>query len=81
VAAGLERDVHGRALEVGVAGVGDRRDLGVRAADHRVPPLPHDVAVPDHHGTDERIGRNVTPTALCELDRALEVQVVGIGGR
>jgi hypothetical protein len=46
-----------------------------------VPALPHHVAVLDHDGAGERIGRNVTPTTLCERDRSLEVQVVGIGGR
>ena len=56
VAAGLERDVERRAAQVGVAGGGDRVDLGVRAAVLLVPALAHDLAVLDEHRADDRVG-------------------------
>ena len=63
------------------AGVLDRRDLGVDAAELGVEALADHLA-PDarQHGADERVGADPPPALLGELERAAEQRPVGLCG-
>ena len=65
-------------MQVGVAAVGDRVDLRVRPAVGGVPALAEHVAVADDDGADDRVGARAAEPPLGELDRAGEVEVVGV---
>ena len=79
VAARLERHVQRRPAQVRHAAGLDRVDLGVRAAVFLVPALPQDLAVAGDHGADDRVGLDRAGAVARELDRAREVQLVGVG--
>ena len=79
VAAGLERHVQRGSGEVGQTAGLDRIDLGVGGAEAFVPPLPQHLAVARHDGADDGVGLDRPDAAPCELDRAGEVQPVGVG--
>ena len=77
VAARLERDVHRRAAQVGAGGGGDRRALGVRAAELGVEALAHDRPSWTITAPTSGFGLVAPAPALGELDRPGEVLVVG----
>ena len=78
VGAGLERHEHRRPLEIGPARarVGDRGDLGVRAAELGVPALADDLAAARDHGADERVRADAAPAALGQLEGAAKVSSI-----
>ena len=53
-----------------VAGREQRRELGVRTAILGVPPLRDRFIAAEHHGADEGIGGDATPSTPRELERA-----------
>ena len=77
VAAGLERHVERRAAQVGAAGGGDRRALGVRPAELGMEALAEHLAVAHDHRADQRIGARAPAPALRQLKRPGEMLVVG----
>ena len=79
VAAGLQRHVQRGPGEVGEAAGLDRVDLGVGGAEAFVPPLPKHLAVARDHRADHGVGLDRPDAAARELDRAGEVQLVGVG--
>ena len=81
VGAGLERHVHRRPARVLAAGaaVGQRRPLGVQAAELGVEALPDNLPVAHHDGADQRIRADPPPPALGQLQRAPQVVPVGVG--
>ena len=78
MAAGLERDVERRLAEIRVAAGRDRVDLGVGAAELRVPALPQHGLLDRDDRADDRVGVGAAEASLCQLDRPLEVREVGL---
>ena len=76
--AGLERHVHRRPVGVG-AGVADRLDLGMRAAELGVEPDADHLTVARDHRTDHRVRADPPSALLRQLDRAGEQAAVGVG--
>jgi hypothetical protein len=68
MAAGLKRHVERCAGEVGVAAIGDRVHLGVRAPVTLVPTLAKNLAISGDHGTDLRIWADVADPSAAKLD-------------
>ena len=80
VAAGLERHVQRRAVQVGPAAP-DRLDLGVRAAELLVKALAEDLLVAADDRADERVRADPPAASLGQLDRAGEVAAIDVGRR
>jgi hypothetical protein len=80
VGAGLEGDVHRRAggVVAALAAVGERRHLGVDAAELGVKPFPEDLALAADHGADERVRAHPAAPAIGQLQRAAQKGAVGI---
>ena len=79
VAARLQRHVQRRAGQIGEAACLDRVDLRVRGAVFPVPALPEDLAVARHDRAHDRVRLDRAGAVARELDRAREVQLVGVG--
>ena len=77
VRARLERDVRGRIACALLRDV-QRHGLGVRLAGRDVPALGDGGAVARDHAADDGVRRGRARAALRELERALEVQPVGV---
>ena len=58
------------------ARVGDRGDLGVRAAELGVPALADHLAAARDHGADERVRADPAPAALGQLEGAAKVSLI-----
>ena len=75
VRAGLERHVHRRpgGVLAARAAVLERRPLGVQAAELGVEALADHLAVAHDDGADQRVGADLPPPILGQLQRALQV--------
>src|SRR4029079_7483033 len=71
-----ETDVRGGAARP-LAGLGQRRVLGVVEARADVEALPHDVATLDDHAAHHRVRRGRPPAVLGQLHRPQQVRLVG----
>jgi hypothetical protein len=79
MAAGLERHVHGRPCELGVAGRLDRLDLGMRRAERAVEPLADQLTVAADHRPDEGVRADPSAALLGQLDRPRQMATVCLG--
>jgi hypothetical protein len=79
MAAWLERDVEGAALQPRAAGGLNRLDLGVWRPQGPVKTLPQSFAVSTHDGSDQRVGADVAAASLGEFHRAYEILVIALG--
>src|SRR5207248_3276003 len=69
VAAGLERHVQRRAVQVRAGRRADRLHLGVRSAQRAMEALADDRLLAPDHGAHQRIGTDLAASLLGQLDR------------